>query len=128
MFLFLFNDFVFMFNVFNNFIQFLFFHSKILILYSITVCLYNNDILFYPHLKVEVIFVSPLKMKQKFLIKLETRYNTLWSNKFRIMRQQVASLRTANNELQANKFECCRPTSLWVASLQVNDLRGSSST
>ena len=117
-----------MFNAFNNFIQFLFFHSKILILYSVTLCLYNNDILFYTHLKGEVICVSPLKMKQKFLIKLETRYNTLWSNKFRIMRQQVASLRTANNELQANKFESCGPTSLWVASLQVNDLRGSSST
>ena len=43
MLLLLFNDFIFMFSSFSNFIQLLFFHSKILILYSITGCLFNND-------------------------------------------------------------------------------------
>ena len=34
-----------------------------------------------PHLKVEVICVSPLKMQQRSLIKLETCYNRLLESK-----------------------------------------------
>ena len=41
----------------------------------------NISFLSYPHLKVEVIYVSPLKMKQKFLIKQETYYNRLFESK-----------------------------------------------
>ena len=44
MFLFSFNNFIFMSSSINNFIELLFFHSKVLILYSITGCLCNNDI------------------------------------------------------------------------------------
>ena len=44
-FLFLFNDFIFIFNSFNIFIQLLFFHSKISILYPKAECLCNNEIL-----------------------------------------------------------------------------------
>ena len=53
--LFPFNDFVFMFNPFNNFIQLLLFHSKILILYSITACLCNNNIFIQQHVFDSVI-------------------------------------------------------------------------
>ena len=62
MFLFSFTDFIFMFSSFNNFIQFLFFHSKISILYSITGysrtgCLYNNNI-FIQHVFYSIVINS----------------------------------------------------------------------
>ena len=41
----------------------------------------TSHFLSYPHLKVGVICVSPLKMKQKFLIKLEMCYNRLFESK-----------------------------------------------
>ena len=43
--------------------------------------LMSDNISFLPHLKVEVMCVSPLKMQHKFLIKLGTCYNRLFELK-----------------------------------------------
>ena len=74
-FLFSFNNFIFMFSSFNNFIQLLFLHSEISVLYSINGCLCNNDIFIQQYVSDSIIINSSYNLDFPSVLCFLTNFN-----------------------------------------------------
>ena len=100
MFLFQIHKFILMFSSFNNFIQLLFFHSKISILCSITACLYNNGIFIHQYVFDSIIINLSDNLDFPSVLYSFINFN-IFIQKFRVHSKILVSLK---NVISIQKF------------------------